>query len=377
MTRSLRLTVRPLSPVEAPDNMSPNFHELPTTVKENNQILKEHVQGAVQLGRDQMSSLSRLEDNLNKLGSTMMHIDAKLNNLDNRLKDLQTQVNQQSSEIESIAHTVDKMQGEIKEMTENVTCILVALTTTGDATGLISPALEHLQGIKNELGAVMDNGFLEVQNKLDGIERTIKTGQYVLLTTMTDASVLAEGCHRGVRNGYEQLLEEVKSLANVAQVINQTAENVSDMKIHVGDGVNEIILNIENSARLQMKDFNTTMNKMFDDVALTILESQNGGLINLSTNIKQELSQFMKQIGNTSLHQGTSRDLQEQTYIIESRSEQIIGLIGKLEENFNKQQEWLLEKIPTICKNNSDPNENDRTDTNMDIDSSFIRMPSE
>ncbi|XP_046671917.1 uncharacterized protein LOC124361904 isoform X2 [Homalodisca vitripennis] len=321
-----------------------------------------------------MSSLSRLEDNLNKLGSTMMHIDAKLNNLDNRLKDLQTQVNQQSSEIESIAHTVDKMQGEIKEMTENVTRSLVALTTTGDATGLISPAHEHLQGIKNELGAVMDNGFLEVQNKLDGIEKTITTGQYVLFTTMTDASVLAEGC---VRNSYEQLLEEVKSLANVAQVINQTAENVSDMKIHVGDGVNEIILNIENSARLQIKDFNTMMKKMFDDVVFTISESQNGGLINLSTSIKHELSQFMKQIGNTSLHQGTSRDLQEQTDIIESRSEQIIGLIGKLGENFNKQQEWLLEKIPTICKNNSDPNENDRTDTNMDIDSSFIRMPSE
>ncbi|KAG8240827.1 hypothetical protein J6590_101255 [Homalodisca vitripennis] len=374
MTRSLRLTVRPLSPVEAPDNMSPNFHELPTTVKENNQILKEHVQGAVQLGRDQMSSLSRLEDNLNKLGSTMMHIDAKLNNLDNRLKDLQTQVNQQSSEIESIAHTVDKMQGEIKEMTENVTRSLVALTTTGDATGLISPAHEHLQGIKNELGAVMDNGFLEVQNKLDGIEKTITTGQYVLFTTMTDASVLAEGC---VRNSYEQLLEEVKSLANVAQVINQTAENVSDMKIHVGDGVNEIILNIENSARLQIKDFNTMMKKMFDDVVFTISESQNGGLINLSTSIKHELSQFMKQIGNTSLHQGTSRDLQEQTDIIESRSEQIIGLIGKLGENFNKQQEWLLEKIPTICKNNSDPNENDSTYTDMDLDSSFIRMPSE
>lgn len=77
----------------------------------------------------------------------------------------------------------------------------------------------------------------------------------------------------------------------------QTADNVLDTKRRIEYGVHQILLEIGDLVKLQMKDLNTTVHKRFDNISLTILDNQNGGLTNLSSKIEYEISQVWRQIG--------------------------------------------------------------------------------
>uniref|UniRef100_A0A1B6FMN3 Paramyosin n=1 Tax=Cuerna arida TaxID=1464854 RepID=A0A1B6FMN3_9HEMI len=312
------------------------------------------------------SSVERLEVHLLRPTSTAVaavDTTAIISHIDTQLARLQT------AEPEHDWHSMflgalgghEHALTEIKQMTENVARSVDALATKEEVTGMLNNTHEQLQEIKYELVASTDKGFLKVQNKLDDAHKSITTGQEELHKTMTDASVLAEGFYSDVQKSYEQLLKEVKGLAKVEQVMIQTADNVLDTKRRIEYGVHQILLEIGDLVKLQMKDLNMTVNKRFDNISFTILDNQNGGLTNLSSKIEHEISQVWRQIGimyqQLTASAGALDRLQQQTdaYVngslqtmdsMEGKVGQITGRMGEVDDNLN----YLLGRLSLVTQ---------------------------
>ncbi|KAG8321578.1 hypothetical protein J6590_044409, partial [Homalodisca vitripennis] len=300
-------------------------------------------------------AMHRLEARVLQTTSTVVsavNITAFIHHIDTQLARLQP------VKLEDDCHSMQEALGgqehaltEIKQMTENVMRRVVSLAAKEEVTGLFNTTHEQLQEIKNELAAY----------KGQELHRNMTKGS------------LVEGFCGDVQNSYGQLLKEVKGLANVAQVITKTADNVLDTKTKVDNGINQIILEIGNSVQLQMKDLNTTVNKRFDNMSFTIIDSKNEVLDNFTSKIEYETSQVLSEMDNMSYRLKASAKvldlLKEQTDAgmnvslhnmnsIEGKVGQIIEHIGKFDNNFSNQQEWqthvsqVLEEISTISKNN-------------------------
>ncbi|XP_054266624.1 uncharacterized protein LOC128988892 [Macrosteles quadrilineatus] len=310
------------------------------------------------------SAVERLEVHLLRPSSTAVgpaDLEGLLRNMENRLSRLQVSPTQDYSTIQSALDGQGRSLAELKEMTNTATRALEELATRAEVVGLMNSTRDELQEIKYELSASSDKGFMRLEHKMDDTHKSLTSGQEDLHKTMTDASVMAEAFYGDVQKSYEQLLKEVKGLAKVEQVMIQTADNVLDTKRRIEYGVHQILLEIGDLVKLQMKDLNATVHKRFDNISLTILDNQNGGLTNLSSKIEYEISQVWRQIGimyqQLTASAGALDRLQQQTdaYVngslqtmdsMEGKVGQITGRMSEVDDNLN----YLLGRLSLVTQ---------------------------
>lgn len=311
------------------------------------------------------AAVERLEVHILRPSSTAVaavDTDAIINHMESRLSRLQStaQPDFQNTVLGALSGHENALT-ELRHLAHSVTQSVEQLPTRGEVSGLFNQTHEQLQETKYELVASTDKGFMKVEHKIDDAHKSLTTGQEDLHKTMTDANVLAEGFYGDVQKSYEQLLQEVKGLAKVEQVMIQTADNVLDTKRRIEYGVHQILLEIGDLVKLQMKDLNTTVNKRFDNISFTILDNQNGGLTNLSSKIEYEISQVWRQIGimyqQLTASAGALDRLQQQTdaYVngslqtmdsMEGKVGQITGRMGEVDDNLN----YLLGRLSLVTQ---------------------------
>lgn len=97
----------------------------------------------------------------------------------------------------------------------------------------------------------------------------------------------------------------------------QTADSVLDTKRRVEYGVHQILLEVAGLVQASSKETNAAINERFDNFELSILDSENGALANLTSKIGQEIDQVWRQIGIMHQQMSASTDtlnrLQNQT----------------------------------------------------------------
>lgn len=250
---------------------------------------------------------------------------------------------------------------ELKMLAQTVSHSVAELPTRGEMTALLNTTSDQMMDLKYEVVAVVDKGIHRLDNKMEETHKALITNLEELHKTSSDAVVMAEGFYGDVQKSYEQLLKEVKGLAKVEQVMIQTADNVLDTKRRIEYGVHQILLEIGDLVKLQMKDLNTTVNKRFDNISVTILANQNGGLTNLSSKIEYEISQVWRQIGimyqQLTASAGALDRLQQQTdaYVngslktmdsMEGKVGQITGRMGEVDDNLN----YLLGRLSLVTQ---------------------------
>lgn len=142
---------------------------------------------------------------------------------------------------------------DLKALSTAMSRGVASLPTREEVAQHFNTTQERLQETKYELEAGAEKGLLSLQLKLDEAHKSLSVGQEDLHKTLTDAGVLAEGFYSDVQKSYEQLLKEVKSLAKVEQVMIQTADNVLDTKRRIEYGVHQILLEIGDLVKLQVK----------------------------------------------------------------------------------------------------------------------------
>lgn len=326
------------------------------TMLRNMSLRQEHgeredaLEAALSARLDSMAAVvERMEANALRPTSTAVSsvdTDAIIGHVDARLARLQGQ-DAALIELRSLALTMSHGVAE--------------LPTRGEMTALLNTTSDQMLDLKYEVVAGVDKGFQRLESKIEETHKSLTTSQEELHKASSDAVVMAEGFYGDVQKSYEQLLKEVKGLAKVEQVMIQTADNVLDTKRRIEYGVHQILLEIGDLVKLQMKDLNTTVNKRFDNISFTILDNQNGGLTNLSSKIEYEISQVWRQIGimyqQLTASAGALDRLQQQTdaYVngslktmdsMEGKVGQITGRMGEVDDNLN----YLLGRLSLVTQ---------------------------
>merc|ERR1719347_1021911 len=83
-----------------------------------------------------------------------------------------------------------------------------------------------------------------LKKALDATESNILTASKELKDIVVESGNMAESLFERVDNGYKELEDEIKGLANVEQVLLDTADSVMDTKRKIEFGVQQIIFKV-------------------------------------------------------------------------------------------------------------------------------------
>merc|ERR1719402_971880 len=87
-------------------------------------------------------------------------------------------------------------------------------------------------------------GKKSLKKALDATEANILTASKELKDIVVESGNMAESLFERVDNGYKELEDEIKGLANVEQVLLNTADSVMDTKRKIELGVQQIIFKV-------------------------------------------------------------------------------------------------------------------------------------
>merc|ERR1712055_1248696 len=124
-----------------------------------------------------------------------------------------------------------------------------------------------------------------LREALDATESHILSASRELKDMVVESGSMAESLFERVDNGYKELENEIKGLANVEQVLLDTADSVMDTKrktelVEVSGG--------------EMDD---NLAAKFEAITRTILSNQTQALTNLTMKVEKEIGQVWRQMG--------------------------------------------------------------------------------
>merc|ERR1712180_28346 len=100
-----------------------------------------------------------------------------------------------------------------------------------------------------------------------------------------------------VDTGYKELEDEIKGLANVEQVLLDTADSVMDTKRKIEFGVQQIIFKVSELIELSGGEMDDNLASKFESITRTILSNQTEALTNLTSKVEKEIGQVWRQMG--------------------------------------------------------------------------------
>ena len=136
-----------------------------------------------------------------------------------------------------------------------------------------------------------------LRQALDATESHILSASRELKDMVVESGSMAESLFERVDNGYKELENEIKGLANVEQVLLDTADSVMDTKRKIEFGVQQIIFKVTELVEVSGGEMDDNLAAKFEAITRTILSNQTQALTNLTMKVEKEIGQVWRQMG--------------------------------------------------------------------------------
>ena len=135
-----------------------------------------------------------------------------------------------------------------------------------------------------------------LREALDATESHILSASRELKDMVVESGSMAESLFERVDNGYKELENEIKGLANVEQVLQDT-NSVMDTKRKIEFGVQQIILKVTELVEVSGGEMDDNLAAKFEAITRTFLSNQTQALTNLTMKVEKEIGQVWRQMG--------------------------------------------------------------------------------
>jgi len=221
-----------------------------------------------------------------------------------------------------------------------------AIYFVGNDTKAMFKDVESLLSDEDE-GA---GGKKSLRKALEDTESNILKSSQELKDIVVESGSMAESLYERVDEGYKELEDEIKGLANVEQVLLHTADSVMETKRKIEFGVQQIIFKVSELIELSGGEMDENLAKKFGEITKTILSNQTQALTNLTSKVEKEIGQVWRQMGimygQLSNSIGILEKVKAQTEVytdkthknLGSMDNQVEGLtdrMGEVDENLN------------------------------------------
>jgi len=167
-----------------------------------------------------------------------------------------------------------------------------AIYFVGNETRTMINGVETLLTDEDETGTKMN-----LRAALDATEGHILSASKELKDMVVESGSMAESLFERVDNGYKELEDEIKGLANVEQVLLDTADSVMDTKRKIEFGVQQIIFKVTELVAVSGGEMDDNLAAKFEAITRTILSNQTQALTNLTMKVEKEIGQVWRQMG--------------------------------------------------------------------------------
>merc|ERR1719412_504225 len=142
-----------------------------------------------------------------------------------------------------------------------------------------------------------DTNSKSLKKALVATETNILKASTELKDIVVESGHMAENLFERVDSGYKDLEGEIKGLANIEQVLLDTADSVMDTKRKIEFGVQQIIFKVTELVELSGGQIDDNLANKFESITRTILSNQTEALANLTRKIEKEIGQVWRQMG--------------------------------------------------------------------------------
>merc|ERR1712088_906567 len=160
-----------------------------------------------------------------------------------------------------------------------------AIYFVGNDTKSMIDGLGNLPTDEDETGVKRN-----LREALDATETHILSASQELKDMVVESGSIAESLFERVDNGYKELENEIKGLANVEQVLLDTADSVMDTKRKIEFGVQQIIFKVTELVEVSGGEMDDNLAAKFEAITRTILSNQTQALTNLTMKVEKEKS---------------------------------------------------------------------------------------
>merc|ERR550519_2261367 len=153
----------------------------------------------------------------------------------------------------------------------------------------------------------METLLMDDSNATDspiGLRKVLKSSEANVLTAsnelkniVIESGSMAESLFERVDSGYQELEDEIKGLANVEQVLLDTADSVMDTKRKIEFGVQQIIFKVSELIELSGGEMDDSLAAKFETITRTILSNQTDALNTLTSKVEKDIGQVWRQMG--------------------------------------------------------------------------------
>ncbi|XP_077296339.1 uncharacterized protein LOC143918355 [Arctopsyche grandis] len=195
-----------------------------------------------------------------------------------------------------MTNVLEKQNQDIKAIEKslsNTQTLIKAIPVHDNTKDCNNQTIEAIHKVKYELMTKSDEGISIIKPLLLDVKSSGESLQKELTNNITESCKATDETYNSVIKSYDQLKFELQSLPKVEKVMIQTADNVLDVKRKIEHAIHQIGENV----KMHNTALNNTIYKRFDDIELSIADTQADALGNLSKKIEHEMSQVWRQIG--------------------------------------------------------------------------------
>lgn len=189
---------------------------------------------------------------------------------------------------------------------------------------------------------------ISLRKVLKSSEANVLTASNELKNIVIESGHMAESLFERVDVGYKELEEEIKGLANVEQVLLDTADSVMDTKRKIEFGVQQIIFKVTELVQLSGGEIDENLANKFETITRTILSNQTEALANLTRKVEKEIGQVWRQMGimysQLTSSIGILEKVKDQTSTYVSKTNQNLG-------SMDNQVEGLTDRMGDVDEN--------------------------
>jgi len=233
-----------------------------------------------------------------------------------------------------------------------------------DMITLLPTYIENTRTAVLEVGKQSEVRFGEMETLLldetnttekQSLKMALKTSEMAILQASTElkdivveSGHMAESLYERVDSGYKDLEKEIAGLANVEQVLLNTADSVMETKRKIEFGVQQIIFKVTELVQLSGGQIDENLANKFELITRTILANQTDALEKLTTKVTKEIGQVWRQMG---IMYG---QLSNSIGILEKVKDQTENYVGKTNKNLgsmDNQVEGLTDRMGEVDDN--------------------------
>merc|ERR1711962_1287017 len=187
-----------------------------------------------------------------------------------------------------------------------------------------------------------------LRRALEATETHILSASKELKDMVVESGSMAESLFERVDTGYKELEDEIKGLANVEQVLLDTADSVMDTKRKIEFGVQQIMFKVSELIELSGGEMDENLATKFESITRTILSNQTEALTNLTSKVENEIGQVWRQMGimygQLSNSIGILEKVKDQTETYVSKTDKNLG-------SMDNQVEGLTDRMTEVDEN--------------------------